>query len=473
MVLLRRLPALLALALCACVAGPDYVKPADPAATDAWLTPSPAGEVDVTWWRRLDDPLLSELVQTAATRNLDVREAAATLLEARANRDAIAGGASAQVDAVASASRNQLSENGLLPLGRIPALERRFTLFDAGFDASWEIDFWGRNVRAVEAADARIGSAESMRRGAVMQVIAELVRSYVDLRAAQARLRSTRADAKARESVARLVGQRHRLGEAARFDALRADAQATSLRAQIPGIEAQAHAAAYRIALLTGQPPEALSRRLLDDAPLPAAPAAVSAGLRSELLRRRPDIRRAERDLAAATADVGTATADLFPRVSLLGSIGQQARSGGDLLDSGSTRFSFGPTLHWPLFDGGRIRALIRAADARAEGAAVRYERAVLGALSDSETALNRLDSARRTRADTEAARRQAAEALVLARQRYEAGEDDLIALLQAQSAYSAAERASIDARAHELQAVVALYKALGGGWERFEPHPS
>ncbi|MGH8665519.1 MAG: TolC family protein, partial [Burkholderiales bacterium] len=157
MVLLRRLPALFALALCACVAGPDYVKPADPVATDAWLTPAPAGDVDIAWWRRFDDPLLVELVQTAAKRNLDVREAAARLLEARANRDAIAGGAQPQVDATAAASRNQLSENGQLPLGRIPALERRFTLFDAGFDASWEIDFWGRNVRAIEAADARIG----------------------------------------------------------------------------------------------------------------------------------------------------------------------------------------------------------------------------------------------------------------------------------------------------------------------------
>ncbi|MGH8663754.1 MAG: efflux transporter outer membrane subunit, partial [Burkholderiales bacterium] len=356
--------------------------------------------------------------------------------------------------------------------GRSPALARRITLYAAGIDASGQHDFWGRNGRAIYAADARNGAAESRRSAAVLQVTGELVRSYVDLRAAQARLRSTRADAAAREAVARLVGERHRFGEAARFDALRADAQAKSVRAAIAGIEAQARAAAYRIALLIGQPPEALSRRLLADAPLPAAPEAVSAGLRSELLRRRPDIRQAERELAAATADVGTATADLFPRVSLLGSIGQQARSGEDLVDTGSTRFSFGPSLYWPLFDGGRIRARIRAADARAGAAAVRYERAVLGALSDSETALNRLDSARRTREDTEAARRQSADALVLARQRYEAGEDDLIALLQAQSAYSTAERASVDARANELQALVALYKALGGGWERFEPHP-
>jgi outer membrane protein TolC len=196
----------------------------------------------------------------------------------------------------------------------------------------------------------------------------------------------------------------------------------------------------------------------------------VAPGLRSELLRRRPDIARAERELAAATADIGTATADLFPRISLLGSIGQQARTGGDLLDTGSTRFSLGPSLHWPLFDAGSIRARIRAADARSAGAAARYQLAVLAALSDSETALNRFASAQRTREDTEAAREQSAQALMLARQRHEAGEDDLIAALQARSAHSEAERAAVDARAAELQALVALYKALGGGWEGFVP---
>src|SRR5690606_28992841 len=151
--------------------------------------------------------------------------------------------------------------------------------------------------------------------------------------------------------------------------------------------DADARAAAYRLALLTGQPPEALADRLLVRAPIPNGPAAVAAGLRSDLLRRRPDVARAERELAAATADVGVATAELFPRFSLLGSIGRQARNGGDLDAGGSTRFTVGPSLHWPIFAGGAIRANIRAAGARADAAAARYEQAVLTALSDSETA--------------------------------------------------------------------------------------
>jgi outer membrane protein TolC len=196
----------------------------------------------------------------------------------------------------------------------------------------------------------------------------------------------------------------------------------------------------------------------------------VGVGLRSDLLRRRPDIRQAERDLAASTADIGVATAELFPRFSLLGGIGQQARDPGDLFSGSSLRFQFGPSLRWPIFSGGRIRAQIRAADARAEAAMVRYDRSVLAALSDSETSINKYDAARRARAERDMALAAAAEAVGMARLRYREGEDDLTALLQAQASFSAADRFSIQAMAAELQQVTALYKALGGGWEAAEP---
>jgi outer membrane protein TolC len=194
--------------------------------------------------------------------------------------------------------------------------------------------------------------------------------------------------------------------------------------------------------------------------------------LRSDLLRRRPDIRRAERELAAATADVGVATAELFPRFSLLGGVGFQARDVGDLFSGDSLRFQLGPSLRWPIFSGGRIRAQIRAADARADSALIRYERAVLAALSDSETAINRYAAAGETRAERDAARGAASEGVDLVRRRYRAGEDDLTALLQAQLAKSAAERLEIQARSAELQQFAALYKALGGGWEVAENMP-
>lgn len=457
------------LALAACTVGPDYARPAD-IPSGQWLAPADSAAVDTDWWRSLNDPLLTELVDQAVARNLDLREAEARLREARANRDATAGQRLPQLNATGSITQDQLSENGQIPLGNIPGFDRDFSLFEAGFDAAWEIDLWGRNARAVEAAGALAQAAEAARHETLMRVIAEVVRSYADLRGAQARLASATSDAEAQEGIARLVNERYRAGEAARFDWLRADAQGKSTRAAIAGIDADAKSAAWRLALLTGQPPEALADRLLAPAPMPQSPAIVAAGLRSDLLRRRPDIVQAERELAAATADVGVANADLFPRISLLGSIGQQARSSGDLFSGGSTRFSIGPSLHWPIFSGGTIRANIRAANARADASAARYERAVLTALSDSETALNRYAAAQLTRAQREAARGQTAEALDLARQRFRAGEDDLIVLLDAQSAYSAAERLSIDARAAELQALVSLYKALGGGWESVPP---
>lgn len=466
----RVVPGLFAMTvLSACTVGPDYKAPLAPVG-QAWLAPGVStAEVDETWWRQLDDPLLTALVAEAIVGNKDLDEASARLREARALRDAARGRTQPQVGVAGAATENRLSANGQLPVGSIPGFDPQFPIYDSAFDASWELDLWGGGRRAVEAADARVGVAAESRRGVTLQVIAEVVRSYLDLRAAQALRASTVADAQAQDGIARVIAERLRVGAASRFDLIRAQAQARATAAAIPGLEADAAAAAFRLALLLGQGPEALYARLRQPQDLPAFHPQVGVGLRSDLLRRRPDVRQAERELAASTADVGTATAELFPRVSLLGTVGQQARTPGDLLSNDSLRFQVGPSLRWPIFSGGRIRAQIRAADARVDAAAARYERVVLGALADSETAINRFAAAGRTRAEREAAREDTAEAVTLARQRYVGGEDDLTALLQAQSAFSAAERQSLQAKAAELQLLAALYKALGGGWASVE----
>ena len=451
--------------LTSCTVGPDY-RPPSAVVNEVWLSPVSNSAVDAIWWERFDDPLLSELVQSAIAGNKDIAEAEARLREARANRDAVRGGSMPQAGASARATQNRLSENGQLPIGRVPGLARDLSLFDAGFDASWEIDLWGGSRRAIEGAEARAQSADEARRGVVIQIIAEVVRTYVDLRAAQSLRANAIEDANAQREIARLVADRLRGGLASRFDFARAEGQARSAAAAVPGLESDAAAAAFRIALLLGQPPEAIYERLRVPAPLPRVYIEVSAGLRSDLLRRRPDVRQAERDLAASSADIGVATADLFPRISLLGGIGQQARVPGDLPSGDSLRFQFGPSFHWPIFSGGRIRARIRAADARADAAMARYERAILTALSDSETAINRYASAGRTRDERGAALAALAEAVSMARQRYLAGEDDLIVLLQTQAAFSVADRLSIQARVVELQQLATLYKVLGGGWE-------
>lgn len=467
----RRLLASLALlSLGACAVGPKYTQPPQPAFSDAWISPPASGAVDPTWWRALNDPVLSDLVARALAQNLDLKAADARLREARASRDATAGQRLPQVDVNGSATRNRISENGEIPINRLPGFNRDLWLYEVGFDASWEIDLWGHQARALESASARAQAASEARRDTQVRVVAEVVRSYVELRSAQEQLASVTADAEAQENIAQLVNERFQGGESSRFDYVRADGQARTTRAAVPGFEAAAHAAAYQLAVLSGQPPEALSELLRTPRPLPETPAAAGAGLRSELLRRRPDVRRAERELAAATADVGVATAELFPRLSLVGSYGQQAQNGGDLLTHASNQFSVGPSLHWPIFAGGTIRANIRAASARADAAAAAYEGAVLAALSDSETALNRYASTLAAQQQRELARQQSSEALTLARQRYRAGEDDLIVLLDAQSAYTIAEQQSISARAATLEAVASLYKSLGGGWQ--DPAP-
>lgn len=451
-----------------CTVGPDYHRPAVSGTNTGWsaATSPDTAPVDISPWQSLGDPLLTQLIEAAVTHNLDLREADANLRAARAQRDAAAGHELPELSASASVTEQQLSANGELPVNQIPHFNRRFSLYDVGFDASWEIDSWGGTRRTVEAAQRRSEGAAERQHDALLQVVAEVVRTYAQLRGGQATLAAARQDAQAQSGIAELVHQRFAAGEASNLDDARADLQARNAAAAVPAIDASVHAAANGLALLTGQPPEALADLAAANGSIPLPPATVAVGLRSDVLRRRPDIRAAEADLAAATSDVGVETANLFPTVSLLGSVGQQAQHGGDLGQGASTYFNIGPSLHWPIFAGGSIRAQIRAANARAEAAGARYEKAVLGALGDSETAINRYAAARSTLDQREAARARSATALEMIRQRYEKGDDDRVTLLQAESAHAEAERAWVSAAQESLENYAALVKSLGGGWQ-------
>lgn len=463
----RSLIALLPLTvLGGCTVGPNYARPAMPAATASWTEPAQPGAIDPSWWRQFDDPTLTGLIDRALSHSPDMAEAEARLREARANRDAVAGGTLPGLTAKGSATENRLSENGQIPIGAIPGFTRDMSLFDLGFDASWEIDLWGRNRRQVEAANARTDAAEASRQDVMVMLSAEIARNYLDLRAAQQDSRLLQEVARADADLARLTLLRFDAGEASRLDTETADSAARTSAAAVPDARAAAAAAAYRIAALVGAPPEEIAPALLATAgPQPRGPDTILAGVRSDLLTRRPDIRRAERDLAAATADIGVAKADLFPRFSLFGSIGQQAQKLGDLADGDSTRFQVGPSFSWPIFSGGTVRARIRATDARADAAAARYEKAVLGALSDSEGAINRFLNARTTGTEADAALAAQNSALQLTILRARRGEDDQLTLMRAQKTQLATERAAANARRATAQAAVALFKALGGGW--------
>ncbi|MDD3799727.1 MAG: efflux transporter outer membrane subunit, partial [Novosphingobium sp.] len=453
-----------ALLLAGCAVGPNY-KPPQTAAVEAarqdWVEAGEAGPVDREWWTRFDDPAMTALVEKAMADAPDVREAEARLAEARAQRDAIFGGRFPAVQATGSAMKDTLSENGQLPLKQFAGFDRKFNLFDIGFDASWEIDFWGRRTRQLQGAKARVEAAEYGKREVLLNLAAETARAYIETRAAQAALDTAQSTADAAAELSRLTGLRFAAGDASQVDANRADTDARDAAAALAVARAALAANRYRLGMLAGVAPEQVDGLLGEQRPVPSAPATILTGVRSELLERRPDIRIAERQLAAATADIGVATADLFPRFSLAGSFGQQARTTGDLFSSDSFRMGVGPQFSWPIFAGGTLRAQLRAADARGQAAAARYDKAVLGALADSETAINRFLNTGHSLEQAETALAKEQDTLRLVQLMLSHGEVDRLALALARIAANQAETNARDARAAHASAAVALYKAL------------
>ena len=274
---------LLATLLAGCAVGPEYARPKVGGTLGQWLAPVSPDAVDAEWWKALGDAELDALVAEALAHNLDLRIAEARLQEARANSRAVRGKTMPQVNATGSAAEQQVSANGQLPVNNIPGFQRQYSLFDAGLDASWELDLWGGVARSVQASDARAQAASIRAEDTRLRVVAEVVRTYVDLRNSQARGGLLAQEAELRGEIARLVDQRYRGGESSRSEAEVARQRADTARAQLPESDASAHAAAYSLALLTGRPPEALADMATRTAALPVPPALVGAGIRSEL----------------------------------------------------------------------------------------------------------------------------------------------------------------------------------------------
>ena len=469
-----------ALLLGACAVGPNYRGPPPVDTGNGWTQPVAAAQATPrlsAWWTTLGDPTLDRLVATALSDNLDLRQAEARIREARALRDRAAGGYAPSVNASGSVTRRGQSENGPLPIGSIPGIERNQTIHEVGFDASWEIDLFGRTRRAVESASASMQAAQADAEGVRISVAAEVARTYLTLRGAQRELAARESSVETLRHTLELVRRRLAVGDAAQADADAAQARLAAAEAGLPAIQARLRAAALGLAVLLGQPPER-ELALLDTPPPAIALVPIPVGERADILRRRPDVRAAERRLAARTADIGVATAELFPKLAIGAGGGFQSLDAGNLFESASRTFSIMPLISWRVFDGGRVRAEIHASEARQQQAALAYEKAVLGALGDTERALSDyrlgLDAVQRQRVALDAARRSYAHAQT----RYAAGDIALTDLLAEERVLRDAEDAY--ARAHTATAIdlVALFKALGGGWDgdaigTFEPDPS
>ncbi|MCW0447819.1 efflux transporter outer membrane subunit [Xanthomonas sacchari] len=449
--------ALALLSACASV-GPDYRVPAQPpvtlqgAASPVFATDSPVA----SWWAQFDDPVLEQLVHDGLVANLDLRLALARVHEARAVF------AEQRLDQVPHVTASGDYTRGKAPdadAGGARVLTESYRL---GFDAAWELDLFGRQRRASEAARANLEAEQAGLADAQVTVAAEVARNYFALRGTQKRIALARTTLDNLRDTQRLTETRWRLGAGSELDVQSSRARLKAIEADIPLLEVDAAQARHRLAVLLGKPPGALDA-LLAPQPTPAYARALPLGDTTQLLRRRPDVRIAERRLAAATARVGVATADLFPRISLSGFVGFLSGDAGALLHGRSKAWSLTPSIQWAAFDLGSVRARLRASEAQADGAAADYEKAVLGALEDTENALTAY-AHEQARLAIVAEQTQAAQrAEALAQIRYREGSEDFLTLLDAQRTQLTAEAALADAEAAVNIGVVRVYKALGG----------
>lgn len=469
--------ALLLLPLAACSVGPDYQKP-DLTPPDGFneplaggLTPNPA-QLD-SWWRSLNDPALDALIQEAIASNLDLRLATQRLREARAQRGITASEGLPQIDATGGYSRRRDSKNSRLGFNDGNGdFDESFDDYSVGFDASWEIDVFGRIRRAVEAADAEIQVAAEDRRDVLITVTSEVARNYIEMRSEQERLAIAIKNVEIQRSSLELSESRFRAGLTSELDVARAKAQLETIRAAIPRNEQLIRQSMNRIAVLLGKAPGAVSAELAAVKPVPPIPPEVPIGLPGDLLRRRPDVRRAERQLAAATARVGEATADFYPRFSLTGSFGLASDQIADLGDLDSRFWSIGPAVRWPIFQGGRLKSNLEVRNAQQSQALINFERSLLTSLEDVE---NTLAAYAREQVRNQSLREAVASdqrAVELANELYRRGLSDFSAVIDAQRQLFLVEDELAQSTATVTLNLITLYKALGGGWETTYPEP-
>lgn len=469
------LPFLMAAPLASCVAGPDYHPPST-AVPAAFSQTSPAGEAEVLWWRGFGDPLLDRLIAEALAANLDVRQAALRVEEARHQARIVSAAGQPTVSATAQASDTRLSNNtsfaallgGSGPPGSSPIGAPGATVetYQVGFDASWELDLFGGARRAVEAAQARTEAAVWSQRDAEIILTAEVARAYLDYRALDRRIAIADQLLAARAEALAFNQVRRRNGLTTTLDERRAERDIAADAASRQDLIAQRTAQAHALAILLARPPLALTAELEAASGEATTPSDIPVGLPSELLLRRPDLRAAERDLAAATADIGVAAADLYPSFNLTGAVDLVSGSLNKLVSGDSFQPTVAAGLVGPLLDGGRRRATLALKRTQAQEAQLAYQGAVLTALKDVEDALSRLSADRSREDQFRASEAAARDALATTQAQRNAGLATGLDLLAAQAVLLNASDNLAQARAATDQDVVALYKALGGSWD-------
>jgi NodT family efflux transporter outer membrane factor (OMF) lipoprotein len=474
-----------ALLAAGCMVGPDYHSSKDqpsegwtsltnPApttnlttqpTTQRYSTVDPASPAQTAqWWQSFGEEELNSLIERGIANNLDVRQAEARIRQARASRGVVASALYPTIDTSGSYSRSGTGRADDVANG-----DARHDLYQAGIDATWEIDIFGGVRRDVEAANADIVAAVEDRRDVLVTLTSEIALAYLDLRSFQTQLALAQKNLSTQQYTADLTRRRKAGGFVSALDVANAEAQVATTTSLIPSLTQSARQAMYSIAVLLGEEPGTLVDELANESPIPQVPDSIPIGLPSELLRRRPDIRRAEAQVHAATARIGVATAELFPRFSLTGSLAVSGSKPANLANWNNSFWSFGPSVSWPLFSAGRIRANIAVQNAVQEQTLLTYRATVLTALQDVENALVAYSQEQTRRVALAQAVDANRRAVDLSSLLYQQGQIDFLNVLNAQRALFASEDALAQSERTVAQNLVALYKGLGGGWDEVD----
>ncbi len=447
--------------------GPDYHPPQTAVSTN-WSEPKLGGTTNspvqiVEWWKTFNDPELNSLIDRAVQKNYNLRLAEGRLLEARATRSGAVADFTPTVDDSAGFTRERISKNATT----IPVPQPTYhDLYDQHFDATWEIDVFGSKRRTLEEDTANLAASREDYRDTLVTVLGDVARNYVEVRGAQQRLVIASNNIAAQVDSIKLTQERFKAGLTSELDVRQAEALLASTEATVPTMQTTLKQSIHALGVLLGEQPGVLLAELSSTEPIPAMPPSVPVGLPSDLLRRRSDVRRAERQLAAATADIGVQTAELFPKFSMTGTAGLQSLSTSDFFTGGSRYWLMGPTITWNVIDFGRIRAQIKASDARQQQSLATYEQTMLTALQDVEDALVAYANEQtRYKAlnDSVLANKRALE---IANELYTTGNGDFLNVLDSERSFFSAEDQLADSQRTATENLVALYKALGGGWE-------
>ena len=468
---------LVAFLVTGCAVGPDYRAP-DAPTPDTWSSlpesgvriASPDAPALAQWWSAFDDPLLTDLIERAIDDNKTLEQARARVIEARARRGVAAGSFFPSLGASAGATRTQSDARFIDPEEGVAARSND-EIYSAGLDASWELDLFGGQRRAFEAATANLGASEADLRDALVTLLGDVALNYTSVRMSQARLAFAERNLAAQAELLDITRWRAEAGLATVLDLEQAEASYQQTRAQIPSLESNLAQAMNRLAVLTGQVPGALHEQLSVRRPVPTAPADIVAAVPADVVRQRPDIRAAERRVAAQSAQVGVATAALYPSLSLSGSIGLQSLSLSDVLD-GSQTDRVGLSLRIPLFSGGALRQNLRAQYAVLDQAFAAYEQTVLAAFEEVENALLGWTNEQHRREALVLAADAARRARELALVQYNSGLVDFQTVVTADRQLISLEDSLAVSEGELTSNLIRLYKALGGGWSVFTANP-